>query len=54
MAKLKRLVRHLLGFPQAGWVYSRQGAPKYLDVYGDSDRLATRAETLDHRSDRDL
>ena len=37
MAKLKREVRCLLVFPQAEWVYSRLGVPKYLDVYGDSD-----------------
>ena len=37
MVKLKRLVRHLVGFPQAEWAYSKQVVPKYLDVYGDSD-----------------
>ena len=37
MAKLKRLVRYPLVFPQAEWVYSRKGVPKYLDAYGDSD-----------------
>ena len=38
MTKLKRLVCAICwGFPQAGWVYSRQGAPKNLDVCGDSD-----------------
>ena len=37
MAKLKRLVHCLLGFPQAVLVCSRQGVLKYLDVYGDSD-----------------
>ena len=37
MVKLKRLVRYLVGFPQAEWAYSKQVVPKYLDVYGDSD-----------------
>ena len=37
MVKLKRLVRCLVGFPQAEWAYSKQVVPKYLDVYGDSD-----------------
>ena len=37
MVKLMRLVRYLLGFLQAEKVCSRQGEPKYLDVYGDSD-----------------
>ena len=37
MTKLKRLVRHLVGFPQAEWAYPKQAVPKYLDVYGDSD-----------------
>ena len=37
MVKLKRLVRHLVGFPQAEWAHSKQAVPKYLDVYGDSN-----------------
>ena len=37
MVKLKRLVRYLVGFPQAEWIYPKQVVPKYLDVYGDSD-----------------
>ena len=37
MVKLERLVRYLVGFPQAEWAYSKQVVPKYLDVYGDSD-----------------
>ena len=37
MVKLKRLVRYLVGFPQAEWAYSKQVVPKYLDVHGDSD-----------------
>ena len=37
MVKLKRLVRYLVGFPQAERAYSKQVVPKYLDVYGDSD-----------------
>ena len=37
MAKLKREVRYLLGFPQTEWVYSRHHVPKYLDVHRDSD-----------------
>ena len=37
MVKLMRLVRYLLGFLQAEKVCSRQGEPKNLDVYGDSD-----------------
>ena len=37
MVKLKRLVSYLQVFPEAEWVHSRQGVPKYLDVYGDID-----------------
>ena len=37
MVKLKRLVRYLVGYSQAEWIYSKQTVPKYLDVYGDSD-----------------
>ena len=37
MVKLKRLVRYLVGLPQAEWAYSKQVVPKYLDVHGDSD-----------------
>ena len=33
MVKLNRLVRYLLGLPQAEWVCSRQDVPKNLDVF---------------------
>ena len=33
----KSAMVYLLEILQSEWVYSRQGVPKYLDVYGDSD-----------------